>query len=63
VPALLVYGGASNFYSTGTALHVRDSIPNALLHIYPDVDHAPHLVERERFTRDLLDFLRRPGNE
>lgn len=63
VPALLVYGGASNFYSTGTALHVRDSIPNALLHIYPDVDHAPHLVERERFTRDLLDFLRRLGNE
>jgi pimeloyl-ACP methyl ester carboxylesterase len=57
VPALLVYGGASNFYSTATAHHVRDSIPNALLHIYEGVDHAPHLVERERFTRDLLAFL------
>lgn len=57
VPALLVYGGASNFYGTGTAHYVRDSIPNALLHVYPDVDHAPHLWERERFARDVLDFL------
>lgn len=60
VPALLVYGGASNFYSTGTAHFVRDSIPNALLHIYPDVDHAPHLWERERFVRDVLDFIAAP---
>jgi pimeloyl-ACP methyl ester carboxylesterase len=40
IPALLVYGGASNFYSAGTAAYVRDSIPNARC-IYPDVDHAP----------------------
>ncbi len=57
LPALLVYGGASNFYSTATAHCVRDSIPGARLHIYDDVDHAPHLWERERFIRDVLDFV------
>ena len=57
IPALLVYGGASNFYSTATARYVRDSIPGARLHIYDDVDHAPHLWERERFVRDVLDFV------
>jgi pimeloyl-ACP methyl ester carboxylesterase len=57
IPALLVYGGASNFYSAGTARYVRDSIPNAVLHTYPGVDHAPHLWERERFVRDVLDFV------
>lgn len=57
IPALLVYGGASNFYSAGTAQFVRDSIPNAVLHTYPDVDHAPHLWERERFVRDVLSFV------
>ena len=57
IPALLVYGSASNFYSTGTAHYVRDNIPNALLHIYEGVDHAPHLWQRERFVRDVLDFV------
>ena len=57
IPALLVYGGASNFYSAGTAQYVRDSIANAVLHTYPGVDHAPHLWERERFVRDVLDFV------
>ncbi len=57
IPALLVYGGASNFYHTRTAHYVRDSIPNALLHIYDGVDHAPHLWERERFVKDVLAFV------
>lgn len=56
IPALLVYGGASNFYHTATAHFVRDSIPNALLHIYDNVDHAPHLWQRERFVGDVLAF-------
>ena len=60
IPALLVYGGASNFYSTGTAEYVRDSIPNALLQVYEGVDHAPHLWERARFIQDVLDFIAQP---
>lgn len=57
VPALLIYGGASNFYHTKTANYVRDSIPNALLHIYEGTDHSPHLWQRERFVKDVLDFV------
>ncbi|MBW7903536.1 MAG: alpha/beta hydrolase [Rhodocyclaceae bacterium] len=56
VPTLLIYGGESNFYHAATAHYVRDSIPNALLHIYEGTDHSPHQWQRERFTRDLLTF-------
>lgn len=56
VPTLLIYGGESNFYHTATAHHVRDAIPDALLHIYEGSDHSPHQWQRERFIRDLLDF-------
>lgn len=57
IPALLVHGGASNFYHRRTAHYVRDSTPSALLHIYDNVDHAPHLWERERFIEDVLAFV------
>lgn len=56
IPALLVYGGESNFYHASTARFVRDRIPNAILHIYEGTDHSPHQWQRERFTRDLLQF-------
>lgn len=56
IPALLIYGGESNFYHASTAYYVRDNIPNALLHIYEGTDHSPHQWQRERFTRDLLAF-------
>jgi pimeloyl-ACP methyl ester carboxylesterase len=57
LPALLIFGGASNFYSTGTAQHVRDAIPNALLHIYENTDHSPHQWQRERFVQDVCRFI------
>ncbi|MBI2309041.1 MAG: alpha/beta hydrolase [Rhodocyclales bacterium] len=56
IPALLIYGGESNFYHASTAHYVRDNIPNALLHIYEGTDHSPHQWQRERFTQDLLAF-------
>ncbi len=56
-PTLLVYGGASNFYSAATAAYVRDAIRGARLHLYAGADHAPHLAERERFVADVLDFI------
>jgi len=56
MPTLLVYGGASNFYTPDTARHVRDHIPTACLHVYDGEDHAPHLWQRERFVRDVLEF-------
>lgn len=57
VPSLLVYGGQSNFYGLDTAQHVAESIPNAILRIYEGTDHSPHQWQRERFIKDLLDFL------
>lgn len=56
IPALLIYGGESNFYRTETAYFVRDCIPQALLHIYEGTDHSPHQWQRVRFVRDLLRF-------
>lgn len=59
VPAMLVYGGESNFYRRETAHYVAAHIPNALLHIYEGTDHSPHQWQRERFCHDLLEFLNR----
>jgi len=56
IPALLIYGGESNFYRSATAHYVRDCIPGAFLHIYAGTDHSPHQWQRERFTQDLLAF-------
>jgi pimeloyl-ACP methyl ester carboxylesterase len=58
IPALLIYGGESNYYHAHTARYVRDNIAGAMLQIYEGTDHSPHQCERERFTHDLLTFAR-----
>lgn len=57
LPTLLVYGGESNFYHASTAHYVADNIPNAVLRIYEGTDHSPHQWQRERFVRELVDFI------
>lgn len=57
IPTLLIYGEQSNFYHTDTARHVWQKIPGAQLNIYPGTDHSPHQWQRERFSRELLDFF------
>lgn len=57
LPTLLVYGSQSNFYRVEAARYVADAIPNAILHIYEGTDHSPHQWQRERFVRELLDFI------
>lgn len=57
VPALLVYGGESNFYRTETARYVASQIPNAILRIYEGTDHSPHQWQRERFANELMAFI------
>ncbi|MBL0141102.1 MAG: alpha/beta hydrolase [Betaproteobacteria bacterium] len=59
VPALLVYGGESNFYRLETARHVHDWIRDSELLVYEGADHSPHLCEPDRFERDLLAFIAR----
>lgn len=60
IPTLLIYGGASNFYRRATAEYVASQIRGSDLRIYEDTDHSPHLWARDRFVRDLLEFIRRP---
>ncbi|HZX32775.1 MAG TPA: alpha/beta hydrolase [Rhodocyclaceae bacterium] len=57
VPSMLIYGSESNFYPTDTARYVASRIPRAILHIYEGTDHSPHQWQRERFVKDLLDFI------
>lgn len=61
VPAMLVYGGESNFYRTETAHHVASQIRGAILHIYEGADHSPHQWQRDRFARELMEFIDRPA--
>lgn len=61
LPTLLVYGGESNFYHSSTAHYVADKIPNAVLRIYEGTDHSPHQWQRERFVRELIEFIDTPG--
>ncbi|WP_135080196.1 alpha/beta hydrolase [Terasakiella sp. SH-1] len=58
MPALLIYGGKSNYYGRSTAQYVADEIPNSTLHIYEDADHSPHLKQPDRFIDDLLTFYK-----
>ncbi|MDD2741644.1 MAG: alpha/beta hydrolase [Rhodocyclaceae bacterium] len=60
LPTLLIYGSESNFYRTSTARYVSDKIPNAVLRIYEDTDHSPHQWQRERFVRELIEFINAP---
>ena len=57
IPALLVYGGDSNYYRSETAHYVKNRIAGAILHIYEGSDHSPHQWERDRFVRDLREFI------
>jgi pimeloyl-ACP methyl ester carboxylesterase len=57
LPTLLVYGGQSNFYHASVAEHVASTIPDAILRIYEGTDHSPHQWQRERFARELLEFI------
>jgi len=60
LPTLLVYGGESNFYHAATAHYVADNIPNAVLRVYEGTDHSPHQWQRERFVRELVEFIDAP---
>jgi len=56
VPALLVYGGQSNYYPPVTGDYVKAAISKADLIIYEEADHSPHVGDPDRFARDLLQF-------
>jgi non-heme chloroperoxidase len=55
-PALLIYGGESNYYHASTGQYVRDSIAGSRLVVYEGADHAPHVCNPERFCADVVAF-------
>ena len=59
VPTLLSFGAQSNFYTAATAQYLLDQIPSATLSCYEGADHCPQLLQPERFSSELIDFLRR----
>ena len=57
VPALLIYGTASNYYGTETARYVAGQIPGSTLHLFEGADHSPHHADRKRFLSLLEAFI------
>jgi pimeloyl-ACP methyl ester carboxylesterase len=58
VPALVLQGDADQLAPAdlcGRA--VAAAIPGSRLEIYPGAPHGLFLTDRDRFTRDLLDFI------
>ncbi len=58
IPSLVIHGAESNFYPLQTAEFLRAHLPDAVLHIYDNTDHCPHLWQPTRFVRDLLAFAK-----
>ena len=57
VPTLLAYGTSSNFYPAETARFVASHMPQAKLSLYEGADHGPHLLQPDRFTRELVELI------
>jgi len=57
IPTLLIYGAESTFYTLDTAHYVQNHIPGAVLKVYENTDHSPHLWQPERFIEDLQVFV------
>jgi pimeloyl-ACP methyl ester carboxylesterase len=57
VPTLLAFGTASNFYNKETAQYVAELLPQARLSFYEHADHCPHLLDPDRFSRELLELI------
>ncbi len=56
-PALLVYGGQSNFYLPETGPWLAARIPDATLSLYEGANHSPHLLDPARFAAELARFV------
>jgi pimeloyl-ACP methyl ester carboxylesterase len=57
LPALLIYGDESQFYSTELQQWIHAQINGSALHVYEQSDHSPHLWHKERFIYDLNRFV------
>ncbi|MBS1798517.1 MAG: alpha/beta hydrolase [Acidobacteria bacterium] len=58
VPTLLFWGDQDSIFHRDDQQVLLDTIPHATLKVYTGTGHALHWEEPERFTRDLLAFIR-----
>jgi pimeloyl-ACP methyl ester carboxylesterase len=59
VPTLVLAGADDPLRLPGYAQALAERIPDSELAVYPDCGHTPNLEHPERFTADLLSFLKR----
>lgn len=58
VPTLVVHGTDDRIVRLSSAEHIAAAVPDAILHAYEGIGHAPHLEDPQRFNRDLAEFVR-----
>ena len=52
----MIWGDRDGFITRAEQDGLVERIPDARLEVYEGTGHAVHWEERERFTRDLVDF-------
>jgi pimeloyl-ACP methyl ester carboxylesterase len=57
-PTLIVWGARDGIMTAAEQRRLRDGIRDARLEVYEDTGHAPHWEQPQRFTDDLLAFVR-----
>ena len=62
VPTLLLWGEKDSIFHRGDQETLLKNIPRATLKAYPETGHALHWERPQRFTADLLSFIRSNGN-
>ncbi len=57
MPTLLLHGAADPLMPIGAAESLRDSLPNARLHVFAECAHAPFISAPDDFIRTCRAFL------
>ncbi len=60
-PTLVIWGEKDQTLSPTWFPKIRDAIPNATAHIFPECGHTPHITQGEKFSRLVLNYLLRLG--
>jgi pimeloyl-ACP methyl ester carboxylesterase len=59
-PTLLLWGEKDSIFTRADQDLLVKTIPHATLKAYPETGHALHWEEPQKFTNDLLAFIRSP---
>src|SRR6266702_2221815 len=56
-PTLVIHGDVDPLVPLKNGLHLAQTIPGAMLIVYPQTGHIPEVERAEEFNHDILDFL------